>query len=217
MPQHPVFRRVLESVDFPLAAPSANPFGYVSPTLAEHVERTLGSKIKAILDGGPCTIGLESTIVDLRNPKEPFILRHGPVSRLQISNCLGFPVATGLAEKRNDQTAQSAPGQLSKHYSPKTNIDLLEHGSASSEGSVTSLLNNRTALVCNRKPSWYRGQLNVYWLSETGDLDEMARNFFKLIQKLDEQQLKKIYIEKAPAKALGMAINDRLERAAAKG
>ena len=216
VPRHPIFRSVLEKIDFPLAAPSANPFGYVSPTSAEHVERTLGSKIKAILDGGPCAIGLESTIVDLRNPGTPIILRHGPITPSQISNCLGFPVKTGIANKRDEQTAQSAPGQLTRHYSPKANVDLLEHGSISCEDSIVSRLNNKTALICNRKPNWYVDQSGVYWLSEEGHPDEMARNLFDLIQKLDEQQFQKIYIEKASSKELGLAINDRLERAAAK-
>ena len=216
VPRHPVFRSVLERTDFPLAAPSANPFGYVSPTLAEHVECTLGSKIKAILDGGPCEIGLESTIVDLRKPTNPVILRHGPVTLSQISNCVGFSVGTKLVEKSDDQTAQSAPGQLSKHYSPRAALDLLEHRSILSGESIASYADETTALVCNQKPDWYSGQPSVYWLSETGNPDEMARNLFGLIQKLDGQQFKAIYIEKAPEAGLGIAINDRLRRAAAK-
>lgn len=216
VPRHPVFRALLESIDFPLAAPSANPFGYVSPTSAEHVERTLGSKIKAILDGHACAIGLESTIVDLREPETPIILRHGPISGSQISDCLGFKVGTRHAEKSDLNTAQSAPGQLSKHYSPRATVDLLEHGSIISKESVFSRLNDETALVCNQKPDWYAGQQAVYWLSTKGNLDEMARSLFDLIQTLDEQQFKKIYVEQAPDKGLGVAINDRLRRAAAK-
>ena len=216
VPRHSTFRSVLEKIDFPLAAPSANPFGYVSPTSAEHVERTLGSKIKAILDGGPCAIGLESTIVDLRNPEAPVVLRHGPISLSQIGDCLGFGVRPGVAEESSDRKAQRAPGQLSKHYSPKTSLDLIEHGSISAESSLVSRLGDSMALVCNRKPDWYVGQPDIYWLSEMGDPGEMARNLFDLIQKLDEQQFQKIYIEKASTEGLGLAINDRLGRAAAK-
>lgn len=215
IPRHQTFRSVLEKIDFPLAAPSANPFGYVSPTSAEHVERTLGNKIKAILNGGSCKIGLESTIVDLRNPKEPVILRHGPITVSQINDCLGFSVRMG-SKGCDDQTAKIAPGQLTKHYSPKANVNLLEHGSISFKDSITDHLDDKTALVCNQKPDWYSDQSSVYWLSETGNSDEMARNLFDLVQKLDRQQFRKIYIERAPAEGLGQAINDRLERAAAK-
>lgn len=216
VPRHPIFRSVLERIDFPLAAPSANPFGYVSPTLAEHVQRTLGNKIKVILDGGPCKIGLESTIVDLRDPKIPVILRHGPISSSQISNCLGFPVRTATTGKSDGKTAQSAPGQLTRHYSPKAKVDLLEHGSTQHENPIVPSLNNATALVCNKKPDWYTDQPNIYWLSETGNPDEIAHNLFNLIQKLDSQQFQKIGIERVQTEGIGSAINDRLERAAAK-
>ena len=216
IPRHPIFRSLLETIDFPLAAPSANPFGYVSPTLAEHVQRTLGNKIKAIIDGGPCQIGLESTILDLRNPKAPAILRHGPITASQISDCLGLPVKTKLIGKSVDNAAQSAPGQLTRHYSPGTNVELLEQGCTQHENHIISRLDNTTALICNRKPDWYTDQANIYWLSETGNSDEMACNLFNLLQKLDRQSFQKIYIERVLPEGIGLAINDRLERAAAK-
>jgi L-threonylcarbamoyladenylate synthase len=216
VPQHPVFRSVLERIDFPLAAPSANPFGYVSPTLAEHVQHTLGSKIKAILDGGPCKIGIESTIVDLRDPQMPTILRYGPINSLQISNCLGFSVKTAIPEKNNDTAAQSAPGQLTRHYSPRTKVDLLEHGCTQNKNPIVSHCDKTIALVCNKKPKWYTGQPNIYWLSETGNPDEIAYNLFNLIQKLDRQQFEKICIEQVSPETIGSAINDRLRRAAAR-
>ena len=216
VPRHPVFRSILERVDFPLAAPSANPFGYVSPTLAEHVQHTLGNKLEAILDGGACEIGIESTIVDLRDPSMPVILRHGPVNASQIGNCLGFPVKTSIPGKSDENSAQSAPGQLTRHYSPRTSVDLLEHGSTRYENLTVPHLNKATALVCNQKPDWYTGQPNIYWLSETGNPDEIAHNLFNLIQKLDRQQFEKICIEQVSPEAIGSAINDRLKRAAAR-
>ena len=215
MPRHTVFHSLLKKLDFPLAAPSANPFGYVSPTSAEHVQRTLGSKIQAILDGGSCKIGLESTIVDLRNSENPVILRQGPIAASQISQCLNCTVTVGLEGKGEDHTAQSAPGQLTRHYSPKATVELLENGSTQQRDSVVSQFSQSMALVCNQKPEWYVNQSTVYWLSETGNVDEMARNLFDLIQKLDRQDLQTIYIEKAPPEGIGLAINDRLERAAA--
>jgi len=216
VPRHPVFQSLLAKVDFPLAAPSANPFGFVSPTLAAHVKQTLGSQIEAILDGGPCSIGLESTIIDLRTPETPVVLRKGPITHSQISQCLGVPVSDAIAVSSNDTTAQRAPGQLTRHYSPETEIELLEHGSTGQRESLAARLDNSSALVCNQKPDWYTKQSNVYWLSKNGNIDEMAHNLFDLIQKLDRQSLQKIYIEKAPPEAIGLAINDRLKRAAAK-
>ena len=215
VPQHPVFRSVLEKIDFPLAAPSANPFGYVSPTLAEHVQQTLGSKVNAILDGGPCRVGLESTILDLRNLKVPVVLRHGPITCSQISNCLGLSVKTVVTEKSDEKIAQSAPGQLTKHYSPKASVYLIEHGSTRYENPIVLRSDNTEALVCNQKPEWYEGQQNIYWLSKTGDPDEIAHNLFDLVQKLDRQQFSKIFIERVPSQSIGLAINDRMERAAA--
>ena len=88
VPQNPIFQQLLARLDFPLAAPSANPFGYVSPTQAQHVQKTLGNKIDGILDGGPCTHGIESTILDLREPDKPAILRQGPITQSAIAAAL---------------------------------------------------------------------------------------------------------------------------------
>jgi L-threonylcarbamoyladenylate synthase len=214
VPHHPVFRQILERIDFPLAAPSANPFGYVSPTLASHVEQTLGSRIKAVLDGGPSDFGLESTIIDLRNPVKPVILRHGPITEAQISEILQVKLTRHIGQA-NDEIAQSAPGLLTKHYSPKAKVRLLAHGDtrppSENLGSESS-----TALVLNQKPDWYTMQGNVFWLSESGDLNEIAHNLFELIQRLDQQGTQQMLIEQAPEQGIGQAINDRLRRAAAK-
>ena len=114
VPGHPIFRNLLERLEFPIAAPSANPFGYVSPTLAEHVAATL--------DGGACEHGVESTIVDLRNPDAPKILRPGPLTAEQ----LGMPSVE--LKQGSNESAQVAPGMLTQHYSPNTPITLFEHG-----------------------------------------------------------------------------------------
>ena len=210
VPQHRVFREMLDRLDFPLAAPSANPFGYVSPTLASHVAHTLGSRIHAVLDGGPCDFGLESTIIDLRNPEAPVILRHGPITEAQINEILDVPVTSHI-DAANDDTAQSAPGLLTKHYSPKAKVTLLPHAEVMTEAPTAT-----TALVCNQKPAWHTDQPNIFWLSESGDLSEIAHNLFELIQRLDQQDYKQLWIELAGEADLGQAINDRLRRAAAK-
>ena len=214
VPRHPVFRQILERIDFPLAAPSANPFGYVSPTLAKHVQQTLGSRIKAILDGGPSELGLESTIIDLRNPEQPVILRHGPITESQISEVLQMQL-TRHVDQANNEAAQSAPGLLTKHYSPKAKVRLLPHGDTRPLSEHTEP-NASTTLVLNQKPSWYTTQHNIFWLSESGDLSEIAHNLFELIQRLDQQDVQQILIEQAPEQGIGQAINDRLRRAAAK-
>ena len=212
VPQHPVFRQILARTQFPLAAPSANPFGYVSPTQAQHVQNTLGDRIKAILDGGPSELGLESTIVDLRDPLKPAILRHGPITEAQLSAVLAVPLCQHHSDS-NDQSAQSAPGLLSKHYSPKAQVELLPHGTEKTP--QTSQAGANSALVLNKKPSANATGTNLFWLSEAGDLSEIAHNLFELIQRLDQQGFQILEIEQAPEQGLGKAINDRLRRAAA--
>jgi L-threonylcarbamoyladenylate synthase len=212
VPQHPVFRNILKRINFPLAAPSANPFGYVSPTRASHVAHTLGSRIQAVLDGGPCDFGLESTIIDLRNPQVPVILRHGPVTEAQINQILQVDVSShnGVA---NDTAPQRAPGLLSKHYSPTARVTLFPHGERFTAAAAPE---PATALVYNQKPIWHTDQANSFWLSETGELKEIAHNLFELIQRLDQQGYQQLWIEQAAEEGLGHAINDRLRRAAAK-
>jgi hypothetical protein len=122
MPSHPLFRRLIRLAGVPLAAPSANPFGYVSPTTAAHVLQGLGGRIRDILDGGPSSIGLESTIVDLRDPRRPAILRPGAITRSEVSRALGLPVAKSRAPAKG--RGLLAPGQMARHYSPRTPVVL---------------------------------------------------------------------------------------------
>jgi len=211
VPQHPVFRAILKRLDFPLAAPSANPFGYVSPTLASHVAHTLGNRIEAVLDGGPCDFGLESTIIDLRAAEAPVILRHGPITEDQISKALGIPLSNHIKTTGDDTSAQTAPGMLTQHYSPSATVTLLDHGTINS-----NLADKASALICNQRPEWYSQQRNVFWLSESGNLNEIAHNLFELIQRLDQQNYKHLWIELTLESGIGQAINDRLRRAAAK-
>ena len=124
MPAHALFRRLIRLSGRPLAAPSANPFGYISPTTAEHVRASLGSKINSILDGGPAHIGLESTILDLRDPARPRLLRPGAISREALAAALGRPVAWRRPKAAAPTVAQVAPGLLTRHYSPRTPLVL---------------------------------------------------------------------------------------------
>ncbi len=206
VPGHPIFRNLLERLEFPLAAPSANPFGYVSPTLAEHVAATLGDRVFAVLDGGACEHGVESTIADLRNPNEPMILRPGPLSAEQ----LGMQNVEMELKQPSNKTAQPAPGMLSLHYSPNTPITLLRHGEK------PSCVQKSEAVLYNTKPAADKLAENTFWLSESGDLTEIAHNLFMLIQKLDVRGYTQLLVERTEDVDIGIAVNDRLSRAAAK-
>jgi L-threonylcarbamoyladenylate synthase len=205
VPAHPIFRNLLERLDFPLAAPSANPFGYVSPTLAKHVESTLGDRILAVLDGGACEHGVESTIVDMRAPDAATILRPGPIS----AEALGIQSVATTA-KVSDTSAQAAPGMLTQHYSPNVSIRLFEHGTVPA-GCV-----HTDAVLYNTKPCSNEIPANTFWLSEGGELREIAHNLFMLLQKLDHAGFTQLHIERVKCQGIGVAVNDRLNRAAAK-
>ncbi|HYP17592.1 MAG TPA: L-threonylcarbamoyladenylate synthase, partial [Opitutus sp.] len=157
VPSHPLFRRLLRAAGLPLAAPSANPFGYVSPTTADHVSAGLGSKIRHILDGGPCRIGVESTIVDVRDPLKPRLLRPGAIPREALEHVLGR--ALGTRRKSAAHGAQVAPGLLARHYSPRTPAVLHSRilpADAAKGGP-------REAWVFVARPKQLRGA-NIFWL-----------------------------------------------------
>lgn len=207
-PNHPVFRQLIEGCDFPLAAPSANPFAYISPTLARHVQANLGDRIKYILDGGPCEHGLESTIIDLRDGNDPKILRYGALPIEKIENALKRRLVH--AKRNPNQAAMSiAPGSLPKHYSPRTPLEL--RSSAVRERELVDS-DQTTAYLLLRKPINARAN-NIHWLSEKGELEAIAARLFDKLRELDDGGYKKIIAEEAPELGLGFAINDRLRRA----
>lgn len=210
MPAHPLFRRLLRLTGKPLAAPSANPFGYVSPTTAAHVADGLGRRIRYILDGGATDIGLESTIVDLRDESRPVLLRPGAIDRGQLERALKKPVALAGRSRAagSSRRAQVAPGLMNRHYSPHTPIVL--HRRLPSGVPAPG-----EAWVFFRRPA---GQIqrDVYWLDAQGDPRGAARHLFALIRKLDRARYARLHIELAPGAGLADAINDRLRRAAAR-
>lgn len=213
MPRHPLFRRLLKATGLPLAAPSANPFGYISPTTAEHVRHGLGRRIQHILDGGPAHIGLESTIVDLRDPRHPAILRPGLITADAIARALGrrrLPAAP-TTSTRARPGPQLAPGLLARHYSPRTPVVLHERIRPSAAAAAQA----GEAWVLQQRP---RGRVpaNVYWLDPHGRLPGVARRLFGLLRRLDAMKLARIHVELARGGGLADAINDRLRRAAAR-
>jgi L-threonylcarbamoyladenylate synthase len=216
-PKHPLFRKLLRAARLPLAAPSANPFGYISPTTAEHVREGLRKKISHILDGGPCEIGLESTILDLRDPARPRILRPGAIERAALEKVLGRRVSIVARPVSQAATAALAPGMLTKHYSPRTPLVL--HAKIS-PAQLQKLPPDEVALLIRAS----KGRVTttarsgrIVCLTENGDLAEAAQLLFARLRELDRGRWKRIHAELAPGRtALALAINDRLTRAAAK-
>lgn len=206
VPNHPLTLALLAQLDFPLAAPSANPFGYISPTQAAHVAAQLGAKIPYILDGGVCAVGLESTIVGMEG-EQVVIYRLGGLELSKIESLVG-PVTVQAHSTSNP----SAPGQLASHYAPRKPFlvgDLnelvpkwLQEGKAFG---VLSFSTHFPALPSDRQ----------FVLSPSQDLQEAAQRLFMGMRLLDESDADLILAEFVPEIGLGRAINDRLKRAAA--
>ncbi|MFN5460240.1 MAG: L-threonylcarbamoyladenylate synthase [Bacteroidota bacterium] len=202
IPSHPLTLQLLESLEFPLAAPSANPFGYVSPTCAEHVRAQLGEKVNYILDGGVCEVGIESTIIGFEND-EIVIYRVGGLAVEEVEKLVG-KVKICL----NVSSDPKAPGQLKTHYAPRKNLLV---------GNIENLLmyNNEKKCGIISFQKKYQNENNIV-LSEQGDLKEAAQKLFSSMRKMDEYDIDIILAEKLPDEFLGRAINDRLERASVK-
>ena len=191
MPDHSVAQSILQLANTPIAAPSANPSGAVSATKAEHVISRLNGKIEGIVSGYSSKIGLESTIISFL--PEPSILRFGAIDETDISELLGLD----LKKKRKDEKI-SAPGQLSSHYAPKGSIRLNSKVFKKNEVSL-----GFGEILCD---------LN---LSREANLAEAAANLFDYLHRLDEMGAEKIAVSPIPEEGIGIAINDRLRRAAA--
>lgn len=211
-PQNQTFLKLLKRLPFPLAAPSANPFGYVSPTSAEHVNNSLGDKLDFILDGADCEIGIESTIVDLRNPDIVKILRPGPISKEELEKCSG---ATFEQARSTSTSELRAPGMLKSHYSPVTPLEITHLDQLNQL--VASNNESAFAFIFQKRPeeSTYNELPNVYWLSESGAELEIAHNFYQLLRATDALNFKRIYIEAInETEGLRAALKDRLSKAA---
>jgi L-threonylcarbamoyladenylate synthase len=199
-PDHELTKNLLSQLDFPLAAPSANPFGYVSPTTPQHVNEQLGNKIAYILDGGPCTIGIESTIVGFED-QSPVVYRMGGLSLERIEKLVG-KVKVNAYSVSNPQ----APGQLKSHYAPSKRVVLGEIGNL-----LERYPKDSVALLTFQHD--YKFPYQVV-LSSAGSLEEAAQRFFSALRELDKMPVEIILAEFVPDEGLGKAINDRLRRAA---
>jgi L-threonylcarbamoyladenylate synthase len=200
IPSHPMALELLGKLDFPLAAPSANPFGYVSPVTAQHVYDGLHGRIPYILDGGPCVVGLESTIIGLEDD-ELIIHRVGGVSADDIEEISGMRPRYSLLHEKPD-----TPGQLKTHYAPAKPLlvgdpSLLIGNHRSKKIAVISLSRIYDGAFLNRP------------LSSAGDLHVAAANLFSVLRELDRSDADMIIAERFPEQGIGQAINDRLGRA----
>lgn len=212
VPDHPVALRLLRAVDLPIAAPSANPFGQISPTCAEHVREQLGSQIDLILDGGPCRVGVESTVLQI-TPQGPLLLRPGGTTLEEIEEMVGQVQLPGTSSTNVPVAGLVSPGTLARHYAPRTALVLRKCETASvSEGEPGSSGRVGLLSLCGDEQNSEFAHVEV--LSRTGDLREAAANLFAALRRLDAAGLDLIVAETFPEVGLGRALNDRLRRAA---
>jgi L-threonylcarbamoyladenylate synthase len=204
MPSHPMAQALIREAGVPIAAPSANPFGYVSPTCAQHVVGGLGGRIDVILDGGPCLLGVESTIVAMTGTW-PELLRPGSVTLFEIRNVIGPATYTPATQN------VAVPGQLPRHYATRTPMTIL------AAPGVRPVVHDheRAGLLAMSQPNHRDDQIcAMEILSASGDLREAARHLFAALRRLDERGLDRIYAEPCEESGIGLAIMDRLRRCA---
>ena len=206
VPNHPVALALLDKLNFPLAAPSANPFGSISPTNADHVFNYFGGKLEVILDGGECEKGLESTIIGFED-NQPILYRHGSISSEEIEKITGKLSTITTSEK-----TPNAPGMLSRHYAPNTDTYLTNN--------VVELIKcfkgKRIGILVFKNQINGKGIIHKEILSNSGDLNEAAKNLYAAMHRLDENNLDVIIAERLPDVGLGKTMNDKLERATKK-
>lgn len=229
-PVHPVARKIIEYSGTVVAAPSANPFGYISPTTAQHVAKTLGDRVDFIVDGGPCAVGVESTVIDMTRDI-PAVLRPGGMPLERIRDIIGEVLIPG---KKGGPIA--SPGQLKSHYAPHATLYLHPWNSlpyalrqtspdavaadppdaskaALSAAPMAAIVFDASRASILAESGLFR---RIGVLSERGDMREAASRLFALLHELDAAGFEIIHAERVPEEGLGRAINDRLYRASKK-
>lgn len=206
VPNHPTALALLDTLEFPLVAPSANPFGSISPTTAAHVFNYFGEALEVVLDGGVCEKGLESTIIGFEND-QPVLYRRGSIAIEDIEKIVGKLSIITTTDK-----SPNAPGMLSRHYAPKTDIYLTND--------ITELLKSfdgkKIGLLLFKNQLQNKSIIHQEILSNSGDLAEAAKNLYAAMHRLDQNNLDVIIAERLPDEGLGKTINDKLERATKK-
>ena len=192
-PKHNIFKTLLKNLDYPIAAPSANISNGLSPVQASHVNEEFGSNIKYILDGGKCSVGLESTIISLTN--KPTLLRLGGVDISQIKKVLGKKILININPKK-----KKAPGQSELHYSPGIPLKI----------NIRKPKNDQAFILIKKRKI---NSSNYYYLSKTNNLKEAAKNLYFCLRKIKNKNYNSIAVERISNKGIGKTINDRLKRA----
>lgn len=207
VPDHPIALRLIQAAGVPIAAPSANRFGRTSPTTARHVADSFADQSPLILDGGPCRVGVESTVLSLIDSR-PRLLRPGGVSVEELEEITG-PIERALPRSESENSPAAAPGMLASHYAPQTPLRL------SADEAPHPVNDHRCGLLAWRPTTTADEFAAVELLSPRGDLREAAANLFAAIRCLDQAGLDLIIATTPPPHGLGLAIQDRLRRAAA--
>jgi L-threonylcarbamoyladenylate synthase len=202
VPNHPVTLKLLQQLSFPLAAPSANPFGSISPTKPEHVARYFKNDIKQILDGGPCKNGIESTIIGFEN-EEPVIYRLGALALEDIEAVVGK-----ISIKNKKEENPDAPGMLARHYAPATKTFLVDDVVAEVKNHPKKKIG-----ILVFKTSLDDENLTEIILSKNGSMQEAASKLYDALHELDSLDLEILIAERFPDTGLGKSINDRMQRA----
>jgi L-threonylcarbamoyladenylate synthase len=205
IPNHPKALELLNQLDFPLVAPSANPYQSISPTSAQHVERYFGNELKLILDGGPSTNGLESTIVGFDGDKV-VVYRLGALTIEEIEACIGK-----VEIQHSTKKDVKSPGMAKKHYSPKTPVIVTD----SVQEIIAQYETKKIAVVCFDQLPKINKLENCILYSFQGDMKKAASRLYALLHELDLQNLDLIILEEFPNSGLGKTINDRIKRASA--
>lgn len=212
VPAHPAALALIRAAERPIAAPSANKFGRLSPTTAIHVAEQLGGGPDMILDGGRTAVGVESTIITFHDG-HPVLLRAGGLAAEEIENLLEEPVLRPKpdATKSGAEQLPMAPGCLKKHYAPKAELRIIKRGE------IVDCSTEYAYIAFCQKPDLPEGSFNtVKILSPSGKMSEAAANLFYVLHELEDSGITRIYAEEVPAEGLGLAIMDRLKRGAAK-
>ena len=204
MPNHPWMLQILTKLGRPLAAPSANPSNYISPTNVEHVRSALSNRLDYVLDGGQCTSGIESTIVSMVDPKNPILLRPGPITKSDLECTLGRPLLEKIENSAPKNRPVDSPGQFKKHYSPRTPLVIEE---------IASLDTADVAYLHFKRSSSRSDSNNHFYLSDKADLREAENNLYSLLHQIDQGDFKKIVVDPIPSGSEWNAIRDRLNRA----
>jgi len=213
-PRHEAMHSILEHLDRPLAAPSANPSNYISPTRVEHVTSHLEGRLHYAVDGGVCEAGVESTILDVSDESSPKLLRPGPVTLEELENFLGKSILTPTHhQSASDTSAVSSPGQLKLHYSPRTPLTLLE------TDTYPTLLTDSVKYAFirfSRTDTFSEEMIDTYDLTADGDAKSAEKNLYSLLQELDTKGYHHIFAAPIPSGPKWNAVRDRLTRAASR-